>query len=70
MCPLCMHSGVAHSSIRADAWHSLSCVRLRKGEISTRYDGVAEQVSRCAMLLGLRARREVKGPLVEHVAAA
>ena len=61
MCPLCMRSGVAHPSIRADAWHFLSCVRLMNGEISTRHDGVAEQVSRCAMLLGMRARREVKG---------
>ena len=61
VCPLCKHSGVAHPSIRADAWHFLSCVRLTNGEISTRHDGVAEQVSRCAMLLGLRARREVKG---------
>ena len=61
VCPLCMHSGVAHPSIRADAWHFLSCVKLTNGEISTRHDGVTEQVSRCAMLLGLRARREVKG---------
>ena len=61
VCPLCVHSGVSHSSIRADALHFLSCVRLTNGEISTRHDSVAEQVSRCAMLLSLRARREVKG---------
>ena len=60
-CPLCTPSGVTHTSIRADAWHFLSCVKLAKGEINTRHDSVAEQVSRCAMQLGLRVRREVKG---------
>ena len=60
-CPLCAQIRASHTSIRADPWHFLSCRKLVNGEITARHDGVAEQVSRCAMLLGLRARREVDG---------
>ena len=67
-CPLCTPSGVTHTSIRKDAWHFLSCVKLAKGEINTRHDSVAEQVSRCATRAAGTTRGE--GPLLEPVAAA
>ena len=61
-CPVCADvKNVPYRSIRDDPWHFLTCSKLSKGEISTRHDQVAEQVSRCAQLLGIRARREVTG---------
>jgi hypothetical protein len=61
-CPLCADSKhVPYRSIRVDPWHFLTCSKLSRGEITTRHDQVAEQVSRCAQLLGIRARREVTG---------
>jgi hypothetical protein len=61
-CPVCADvKNVSHRSIRDDPWHFLTCTKLSKGEISTRHDQVAEQVSRCAQLLGIRVRREVTG---------
>jgi hypothetical protein len=61
-CPVCADvKNVPYRSIRDDPWHFLTCKKLSKGEISTRHDQVAEQVSRCAQLLGIRVRREATG---------
>jgi hypothetical protein len=60
-CPLCTEvQNVSYQSLRDDPWHFLSCCKLSKGEIDIRHDQVADQVSRCAQLLGIRVRREVR----------
>ena len=60
-CPLCAHVRNTRPSIRDDPWHFLTCKMLSKGEVNARHNDVAEQVSRCSTMLGIRARREVTG---------
>jgi hypothetical protein len=56
-CPLCESPG----SINADPWHFLSCYKLSKGEVDVRHDEVGRALYRCSLMVGIPARREIKG---------
>ena len=56
-CSLCGGS----NAIRNDPWHYLSCVKLRRREITVRHDDVGRTLHRNALTLGLKAQLEPKG---------
>jgi hypothetical protein len=55
-CPICAKP----NSIRDDALHFLSCLKLDKEQMRARHDDVARVLHRCALLMGIRAQLEPK----------
>jgi len=56
-CPLCDRT----NGLRNDAWHFLSCARVKTREVTARHDEVVNVLYRFALMMGIQAVREPEG---------